>query len=330
MMDPPAVMTERRRLGNSDLEVSPVSLGAWAWGASVIWSYGKTHDRKDVERAWYRAIELGGNLVDTAEVYGMGKSEAIIGELLRKTEERPLIATKFLPVRPASVGVRRAARASLKRLGVDTIDLYQVHFPNPAISLRRAMREMERLVKEGKVRYIGVSNFGPRQVQRAREYLAREDIISNQIHYNLLLRKPETDGMVEYGRREKVAVIAYSPLAQGVLTGKYSPSRHPGGMRRFMSKFSSRSLKRVSPLLHCLEDVGSAHGATMSQVALAWLLKDPNVVVIPGAKNAAQVESNVGAARIELTPDDLECIEKTWTAWKTGKKGFDAPVSAGH
>ncbi len=329
-MDAPSVMTERRRLGTSGLEVSPVSLGAWAWGASVIWSYGRTHDRKDVEGAWYRAIELGGNFVDTAEVYGMGKSEAIIGELLRRTEKRPLIATKFFPLRPASVGVRRAARASLRRLGVDAIDLYQVHWPNPATSLRMTMREMERLVRDGMVRHIGVSNFNPAQVQRAREHLAREDVVSNQIHYNLLRRKPETDGMVEYGRRERVAIIAYSPLAQGVLTGKYPPGRHPGGMRRFMPKFSSRNLRRVGPLLHCLEDVGIAHGATMSQVALAWLLKDPNVVVIPGAKNAAQVESNVGAARIELTRDDLECIEKTWTAWRAGEKGFDAPVGVGH
>lgn len=302
-------VAQRRRVGSSDLMVSPVGLGAWAWGSKYIWSYGRTHSREDISAAWRRSLELGLNLVDTAEIYGNGRSERIIGELLRERRGEVVIATKYMPVTLTSRAIRRAAEGSLRRLGIKEIDLYQVHFPYPLHSMRATMREMERLVREGKVRYIGVSNFSAAQVESARAALAREDVVSDQVHYNLIHRRPELEGLLEYARKERVGIIAYSPLGQGVLTDKYSPHHRPGGMRRFMPKFSNRSLGRVAPLVEELRRVGASHGRTTSQVALAWLLRDPNVVVIPGAKNAEQAALNAGAAGLVLSAAELESIE---------------------
>jgi len=210
---------ERRRLGRSDLVVSSIGLGAWSWGASQVWGYGKRYGRKEVEDAWWRSIEMGVNFVDTASVYGNGESERIIGDLLSRTEEPMVVATKYFPVHLLSSSVRGAAERSLRRLGLSQVDLYQVHWPNPLMSLRGTMREMERLVREGKVRYIGVSNFSVEQLEAARSYLSREDVVSNQIQYSLVHRKPERVGMMEHARREGVTVIAYSPIAMGLLTG---------------------------------------------------------------------------------------------------------------
>ncbi len=291
--------------------VSSVGLGTWAWGSKLIWSYGKAYGHNDVEAAWRRSIEMGVNWVDTAEVYGNGASERLIGELLTKTREEVLIATKFFPLRATPWAARRAAERSLRRLGVGAIDLYQVHWPNPLHPIGATMRAMERLVREGKVRHIGVSNFGPRRLAAAREALSREDVVSDQVHYNLLHRKPESSGLVDYARREGVAIIAYSPLAQGVLTDKYGPGRHPAGLRRFMPKFRERNLRCVVPLVEDMRAVGEAHGATTSQVALTWLLKDTNVVVIPGAKNGEQAVANAALGGLALSDEEIARIERT-------------------
>jgi aryl-alcohol dehydrogenase-like predicted oxidoreductase len=287
-----------------------VGLGTWAWGSRYVWNYGKTHGRSEVEAALRRSIEMGVNWVDTAEVYGNGASERIIGELLKDTREEVLVATKFFPLRATPWAARRAAEHSLRRLGVDAIDLYQVHWPNPLHPVGATMRTMERLVRDGKVRHIGVSNFGPKRLAAAREALSREDVVTDQVHYNLLQRKPETSGLVEYARREGVSIIAYSPLAQGVLTDKYGPGRHPGGLRRFMPKFRDRNLRCVAPLVGVLRANGEARGATTSQVALAWLLKDPNVVVIPGAKNGEQAVMNSALGGLALSDDEVARIER--------------------
>jgi len=223
---------ETRRLGSSDLRVSAVGLGAWAWGARQVWGYGKAYGREDLDRTWRAAIERGVNWVDTAMIYGLGESERIIGQLLKGTEEEMVIATKYLPLHLLARSVRGAAEASLRRLGIREIDLYQVHFPNPVMSLRSTMREMERLVRDGKVRHIGVSNFNVRQLEAARGHLSREDVVSNQVHYNVIRRKVERTGLVDHARREGVTIIAYSPIAQGILTGKYVPGDRPGGRRR--------------------------------------------------------------------------------------------------
>ena len=308
----------RRRLGRSDLEVSSIGLGAWSWGASRVWGYGKMYGRKEVEEAWWRSIELGVNFVDTASVYGYGESERIIGDLLKRTDEEMVIATKYFPFHLLSRSVRGAAERSLRRLGLKEVDLYQVHWPNPVMSLRGTMREMERLVREGKVRYIGVSNFNVKQLEAARSYLSREEVVSNQIHYNAIFRKPEREGMVEHARREGVTIIAYSPIAMGLLTGKYNADNRPGGIRRFNSRFSKRGIRQVAPFLSTLKEVGEPECHTMAQAALAWLLKDPNVVVIPGAKNPRQAEENLGAAACQMTDKEVAVIDEAFHRYVPG------------
>ena len=308
----------RRRLGRSDLEVSSIGLGAWSWGASRVWGYGKRYGRKEVEEAWWRSIELGVNFVDTASVYGNGESERIIGDLLKRTEQEMVIATKYFPFHLLSRSVRGAAERSLRRLGLKEVDLFQVHWPNPVMSLKGTMREMERLVREGKVRYIGVSNFNIKQLEAARSYLSREEVVSNQIHYNAIHRKPERDGMVEHARREGVTIIAYSPIAMGLLTGKYNADNRPGGIRRFNSRFSKRGIRQVTPFLSTLREVGEPQCHTMAQAALAWLLKDPNVVVIPGAKNPRQAEENLGAAACQMTGNEVAVIDEAFHRYVPG------------
>jgi aryl-alcohol dehydrogenase-like predicted oxidoreductase len=306
------IQIERRRLGRTDMEVSSIGLGAWSWGAKRIWGYGKRYGRQDVEQAWWKSIEMGVNFIDTASIYGNGESERIIGDLLKRTEEDLVIATKFLPIHLFSGSVHSAAERSLKRLGLKEVDLYQVHFRNRLMSLKGTMRQMERLVKEGRVRHIGVSNFDVDQLEAARSYLSREDVVSNQIHYNLVNREPERNGMVEYARREKVTIIAYSPIAMGLLTGKYDPDNRPTGMRRFQSKFSRSNLRKVAPFLDVLKDVGKPDCHSMAQTSLAWLLKDPNVVVIPGAKNPRQAEENIGAAACGITPEEITILDRAY------------------
>ncbi len=312
------IRLEKRRLGGSDLEVTSIGLGAWSWGASRVWGYGKRYGRKEVEEAWWRSVGMGVNFVDTASVYGNGESERIIGDLLKRTDPEMVIATKYFPLHLMPRSVRGAAERSLRRLGLKEIDLYQVHWPNPVMSLKGTMREMERLVREGKVRHIGVSNFNVKQLEAARSALRREDVVSNQIHYNAIHRKPERDGMVEYARREGVTIIAYSPIAMGLLTGKYSVDNRPGGIRRFNSRFSKRGIRQVAPFLSTLREVGEPRCHTMAQAALAWLLKDPNVVVIPGAKNPRQAEENLGAAACRMTGKEVAVIDEAFHRYVPG------------
>ncbi len=309
---------DRRRLGSSDLEVSSIGLGAWSWGASQVWGYGKRYGRKEVEEAWWRSIEMGVNFVDTASVYGNGESERIIGDLLKRTEEEIVVATKFFPLHLLSRSVRGAAERSLRRLDQKEVDLYQVHWPSPLMSLRGTMREMERLVREGKVRHIGVSNFNVKQLEAARSYLSREDVVSNQIQYSLVHREPERAGMVEHARKEGVTIIAYSPIAMGLLTGKYHVGNRPGGIRRFNRKFSKRGLRQVAPFLGALRDMSDPECGTLAQASLAWLLKDPNVVVIPGAKNPRQAEENAGAAACRINESQMAAIERAYTQYVPG------------
>jgi aryl-alcohol dehydrogenase-like predicted oxidoreductase len=307
---------DRRRIGGSDLEVTSVGIGAWAWGDRKFWGFGQGYDRNDLGEVWHRALELGVDWFDTAEVYGDGASESIIGELLRGTDDAPLIATKILPDKKDARQVRKAAEGSMRRLGVEAIDLYQVHWPPERMTIGELVREMESLVDDGLVRHIGVSNFSVAEVEEAQGSLRGARIVSNQVHYSLLHREPEEEGLVEHHRRNGISIIAYSPLEQGILTGKFTPDSRPGGFRASKPRFQAENLGRVRPLLDTLGEVGRAHGRTMGQAAMAWLLKDPDVVVIPGAKNHAQLEDDVGCADWRLTGKEIDRIEDAYHRYR--------------
>ncbi len=310
------VIKDRRRIGASGPSVTSVGIGAWAWGDRKFWEFGKGYERKDLDAVWARALELGVTWFDTAEVYGDGASETIIGELLAKTKDAPTVATKIMPERKDPRTVRKAAEGSIKRLGVETIDLYQVHWPPPKMPMGDLMREMEALVDDGLVRNVGVSNFSVAEVEEAQGAMQHARIASNQVHYSLLHREPEEEGLVEHHRRAGIGIIAYSPIEQGILTGKFTPENPPGGFRSGKPRFQAENLRRVAALLDVLADVGKANGHTMAQTAMAWLLKDPNLVVIPGAKNVRQLEEDVGCADWPLTGKELDRIEEAYHQYR--------------
>src|SRR5215211_836398 len=212
-----------------ELNVAPLGVGAWAWGTTRLWGYGKEYNRSDVGKAFRTSMAEGVTLFDTAEMYGNGASERIIGEILREGgfERRPVIATKFapLPYRLSARSLLSALDESLERLGIETIDLYQIHFPNPLLRINTLMDALAEAVRAGKVRRVGVSNYGADQMRRAHERLASRGVslASNQVEYSLLQRAPETNGVLEACRDLGVTLIAYSPIAKGLLTGKYGP-----------------------------------------------------------------------------------------------------------
>ena len=296
-------------LGKSGIKISKIGLGTWQIGSSY-WGWGKEFDRNSAIRVIKSAIDHGINFIDTAESYGGGLSETIIGEAVKEMREDVIIATKVSPSHLTYRGVKKALRRSLSRLKTKYVDLYQVHWPNPLIPIKGTMRAMEELIDEGKVRTIGVSNFSLKRLQKARNALKRHDLVSNQIEYNLLRRDPERE-LIPYCNKEGLTVIAYSPLAQGLLTGKYGPGKAPKGfLRRNYIYMRYGRLSRISNLLSVLEEISMIKGASISQIALGWVIRHPNVVAIPGAKREEHVKQNAEASSIELGEDELEMIER--------------------
>ncbi len=308
-------------IGNSTLRTPPIGIGAWQWGDTAMWGYGRAYGRADVEAAFYAAIGTGLRLIDTAEVYGAGQSERIVGDLVRQTDQPVIVATKFAPL-PTRIGRRTVLRAlndSLSRLGLAQIDLYQVHWPFPIIPIEMLMDILADAVDAGKVRYIGVSNYSEAQMRRAHAALAGRGLplVSNQVEYSLLHRTPEVNGVWAACQELGVTLIAYSPLAKGLLSGKYKPGSPPPGLRALMRKHNGSALERIQPVIQLLTDIGAAHGGkSPAQVALNWLARQPSVIPIPGAKNAAQAGANAGAIGWDLTTDEADSLSQATLEWR--------------
>ena len=305
------------------LNVEPLGVGAWAWGATRLWGYGKEYDRQDVGEAFRASMAAGVTLFDTAEVYGNGASENIIGEILREGgfDGTPVIATKFAPL-PYRINARSLLDAldkSLVRLGVVTVDLYQVHFPNPVLKIEKLMDTLAEAVKEGKIRHVGVSNYSADQMKRAHDRLASHDVelASNQVEYSLFQRAPETNDVLDACRDLGVTLIPYSPIAQGLLTGKYTPGSKPSGLvRRFGKSFGEKNLKKIAPVVNILREIGEAHDKEPAQVALNWLVMRQNTLPIPGAKNERQARQNAGALGWGMTDEEAEKLELATLGWR--------------
>ena len=307
-----------------ELDVAPLGIGAWAWGSTRLWGYGKEYDRDDVGEAFRASMADGVTLVDTAEIYGGGASERIIGEILREGgfEGTPVIATKFapLPYRLSARSLLAAVDKSLGRLGTETIDLYQIHFPSPILRINALMDALAETVRAGKVRRVGVSNYGADEMRRAHDRLASHGVslASNQVEYSLLQRAPETNGVLEASRDLGVTLIAYSPIAQGLLTGKYGPGadRPSGLVRRMGRAFGEQNLKKVEPVVNILREIGEAHNKRPSQVALNWLITQKHTFPIPGAKNEFQARQNAGALGWSLAREEAEKLELATLGWR--------------
>lgn len=286
--------------------VSKIGLGTWQFGTRE-WGYGDRYAEVEAARIVKRALELGITLFDTAEIYGFGRSERILGRALRGHEDASFVATKIFPVLPIAPVVEQRGVASARRLGLRHLDLYQVHQPNPLISDRTTMRGMAALQDVGLVGEVGVSNYSLERWRRAEAALGRT-VLSNQVRYSLVDRRAELD-LIPYAEENGRLVIAYSPLAQGFLSGRYDATTRPTGFMRRRSKlFRPESLERSAPLFETLREIGDAHGATPAQVALAWAIRSPNVIAIPGASSVEQVESNAAAADLELSDDEIRAL----------------------
>lgn len=278
--------------------VSRVGLGTWQFG-SKEWGYGADYAAGAARDIVRRARELGVTLFDTAEVYGFGRSERILAEALGHERSEVVVASKIFPVAPFPAVVRNRYEASARRLQLDRIPLYQVHQPNPVVPDSVTMTGMGALLREGRIGAVGVSNYSLARWQEADSALG-QPVVSNQVQFSLAQPGPLAD-LVPFAEREGRMVMAYSPLAQGLLGGRYSVDHRPGGVRSVNPLFGTENMRRVEPLLALLREVATAHGAKPAQVALAWLLSLPQVVVIPGASSVEQLEFNVAAADLDLT-----------------------------
>jgi len=282
--------------------LSAIGLGTWQFYAPE-WGYGRKYADTVARPLVARALDLGINLIDTAEIYGLGRSERIVGEALGQRREEAFIATKVTPVLPLAPVVEQRARASLKRLRTDRIDLYQLHWPNPVVSDGPAMAGMRRLIDEGVVKHAGVSNYKLARWQSAERALGGP-VLTNQVRFNLVERRPLLD-LVPFAQSEGRIVIAYSPLAQGLLGGRYDADNRPSGaIRRANPLFLPENLERAAPLIDVLREVARSHQCTPAQVALAWVIRRPNVVAIPGASSVEQLEANAAAAELDLTDSE--------------------------
>lgn len=300
-------MTPRSVLDDID-----VGVGTWSWGDKSMWGYGRHYGDADLKGAFDAAITSGMRLFDTAEIYGFGKSERLLGRFVRETGASISVATKFFPYpwRVAPSQLLRALRGSLDRLGVAQIGLYQTHWPLPPRSVVTWMEPMAQAVSEGLVKEVGVSNYSADQMRRAFDRLATRGIrlASNQVEYSLLKRSVEANGVLETCRELNVRLIAYSPLAMGMLSGKYTPQAPPPGVRGF--RYRRPLLATLPALIGLLDELGGAHGGkTRNQVALNWLICK-GALPIPGAKSAAHARDNAGAAGWRLTAEEVAALDE--------------------
>src|SRR6476646_12246645 len=294
-------------------QVSRIGLGTWQFGTRE-WGYGDEYAAGTAIDIVHRALELGVTLFDTAESYAAGKSERILARALGSSRESAVVASKILPIAPFPPIVLRREAGSARRLHLKTIPLYQVHQPNPVVPDSVIMRGMRSLLQERRIGAVGVSNYSLARWRKADAALG-QPVVSNQVQFSLAHAGPLED-LVPFAEQHNRIVIAYSPLAQGLLGGKYGVGNRPGGVRATNQLFGTENLRRVEPLLQTLRDVATEVGAKPAQVALAWLISLPNVVAIPGASSVEQLEFNVAAADIELSPQSRDALTDAARAFR--------------
>ncbi|NJK68716.1 MAG: aldo/keto reductase [Microcoleus sp. SU_5_3] len=308
-------------LGQNGPAVVPLCVGTWAWGDKLFWNYGSNYGAAEVEAAFNTSLDAGVNFFDTAEVYGNGLSEELLGQFIKKTTQPVQIATKFGPVpwRLTGKSVSEALTASLKRLQVEQITLYQVHWPFTfLLSQETLMNALADEVKQGRIQAVGVSNYTAEQMREAHKILTARGVplATNQVRYSLLSRQVEKQGIVSAGRELGVTILAYSPLAQGLLTDKYNAQEQPAGARKLDSKFSESGLKKIELVMSTLRKMGRKRDRTPAQVALNWLICQNGVIPIPGAKNAKQAAENAGALDWRLSQDEVNQLELMTRPWR--------------
>lgn len=320
----------RRSLGPSDLLVSPIGLGCWQFSkrqtmAGKFWSLVEDEDIKGIVKV---SLEKGIDWFDTAESYGDGVSEKALATALQSLSVTPgsvMVASKWRPIPRRASSILKMIDTRLDCLSPYPIDLYQVHNPFHMSSIPKVMEAMVALVETGKVRYVGVSNYSADQMRRADEALREKGLrlVSNQVNYSLLHRRIEANGILEAAQELGIAIIAYSPLAQGLLSGKFHDQ--PGlvktltGFRKYMPAFKPKALEKSRKVVDACREIGVRYGKTPVQVALNWLINfyGNTVVAIPGSTKVSQAESNAGAMSFHLTRDEMDQLDHLSSYCKT-------------
>lgn len=300
------------QLGKTELQISPMGIGTWAWGDRFFWAYGDTHSVDDVEATFKFCLEAGFNFFDTASIYGFGQNERVFAQLLEKTDQKLIVASKLFPLpwRATETSILRGVEGSVKRLGYKPIDLYQQHWPIPPLSIEKWMSAFAKAHEEGLIRAIGGSNFNLDRMDRAIAELEKHGLhlSSNQVHFSLLHRTPEFNGILDTCRNRGITLLAYSPLGQGLLTGKYQPGGpRPKGMMRLGGE---KLIQQLQPLIGEMRRIGEKHGdKTPAQVAINWVLCKGAIPLV-GAKNARQAKENRGALGWSLSEEEVSILDK--------------------
>ncbi len=313
-------MRERVRLGQSSLEVAPLGAGCWAWGDRRYWRYGDDLGPRDVVAAFDAYLKEGVDLFDTAEAYGWGKSEQLVGALARRCGRPIIVATKYAPLagRGGPAAIRGALAGSLKRLDLPRVDLYQLHWPDrDEVPIAAAMDAIADAVRAGQVAAVGVSNFSAAEMREAHAALASRDVplATNQVRYSLLHRAPEIDGVLDACRELEVTLLAYSPLEQGLLAGRYAVDAPPTGPRAEAEWFAPANVAAAQPVIAALRAMADARGVVPAAIALAWLLAKPGVVTLAGAKTGEQAGANAQALDVTLSEAELTELDALSEPW---------------
>jgi len=313
------IIMQTKKLGNSTLELTRVGLGCWAMGGPWIYGWGPQNDDDSI-RTLYTALDEGINWIDTAPIYGHGRSETIIGKALKKTTKKPIIATKcglcwddkneVIPTLKAE-SIAKECEASLKRLQVETIDLYQIHLNQPDEDIEQAWEQLTKLQQQGKVRYIGVSNFTTEQLQRIRKIA---NPASLQPPYSMLHRQVE-DELLPFCSRNNIGVIVYSPMERGLLTGKITKQRvanlPEGDHRKNSPDFAEPKLTAALEMVEKLKPIALRNGISLAQLAIAWVnRRDEVTAAIVGARKPQQIKETAKAADVVLPQQDISEIKK--------------------
>lgn len=292
--------------------IPPLGIGCWQWGDKLVWSYGSGYQESDLKAVYDTAIKGGVRLFDSAEFYGFGMSERLLGKFYQEHPEKPLLVSKMYPYpwrfsRKVMIG---ALKNSLNRLQLSQLDLYLLHWPWPPVSLESWAESLAEAYELGLTKAVGVSNHDAKQLERISKVLAKHKVplASNQVEFNLLQRKAEHTGLLKAMQTEGIVAMAYSPLGMGWLSGKYSLDNPPPGRYRGMRYMQRKN--QIPGLLQTLREIAETHQVAPSQVALRWCIQK-GTLPIPGAKNARQAEGNAGALRIQLSNTEMLRLDST-------------------
>lgn len=310
---------EKRRLGKTDIEITPLGLGSWQFhgGKGFGRFFWKSPPQEEVNKIIRTALDGGINWFDTAEAYGSGNSEKALATALGnagKVDSDVVIATKWSPMFRTARNIHRTISDRIRYLAPFSIDLYQVHFPSSFSSIEKQMDAMADLVREEKIRSVGVSNFSAEQMRQAHAALAKHGLplASNQVRFNLLDRRVEKEGVLDAARELNMTVIAYSPLAQGLLTGKFHKDRAlVKKLPLYRKRQARRNIEKSLPLVTLLEEIAASYNCTPSVVALSWVINylGDTIVAIAGASRAEQALQNIGAMNLKLSKDEMEKLD---------------------